>query len=292
MECKYARKNLEWKPIKGYEDQYEVSNYGDFHVLPYEFIDKANRHITRQEKYYWTEELKPYGGSTDYGYLGIHLGGMKKTYAHILVAKTFLPNPLNKPQVNHIDSNPHNNYCGCKKYNYSDSNLEWATRKENMAHASANGLINKDSEKRKIQCKKNREKVNYDNIKHPIIQLDLDGNYIAEYPSIEEASQLFNIKAQNITAVATKSGYHKSAGGYNWIYKEDYNPSNNYKIIIDQGSSGRKAVAKYDMQGNLLETYASIKQASKVNNYPLKNYISDVCNGKRKTYKGFVWKFI
>lgn len=44
-EIPYIREHLEWKPITNYEEQYEVSNYGDFHILPYEFIDKANRHI-------------------------------------------------------------------------------------------------------------------------------------------------------------------------------------------------------------------------------------------------------
>lgn len=52
----YKRENLEWRPISGYEGQYEVSNYGDFHVLPYEFEDRANRHLKRKEKYFWSED--------------------------------------------------------------------------------------------------------------------------------------------------------------------------------------------------------------------------------------------
>ena len=153
------RKHIEWRKIKGFEDQYEVSNYGDFHILPYSFIDKANRHIERKEKYIWYEELKEYGGTADGGhYLGIHLGGMKKTYAHIIAAQTFCPNPDNKPEVNHKDGNTKNNYCGCKENNYSDSNLEWVTRKENMEHASSNGLINHESVRRKYQSQKKREK--------------------------------------------------------------------------------------------------------------------------------------
>ena len=90
IDIPYKREHLEWKPIKGYEEQYEVSNYGDFHVLPYTFLSKSNARITRKEKYYWSEELSEYGGDTEQGkYLGIHLGGMKKTYAHILAAKEF-----------------------------------------------------------------------------------------------------------------------------------------------------------------------------------------------------------
>lgn len=292
MKCKYKRDNLEWRPVIGLEDQYEISNYGDLHVLPCAFIDKANRHWKRDEKYLWSEDQKPYGGSTEKGYKGIQLYGRNKTYAHIITAEAFIPNPEHKPQVNHKDGNTYNNYCGCKKLNYVDGNLEWATPKENMEHASANGLVNRHSEKRKVQCKKNREKVDYEKLRHAVVQLDLDGNYINTYKSITEASQKLGIGTTAIQTVASKEGYHKTAGRYNWIYKEDYDPSQNYKITINQGSGGRKAVAKYDTQGNLLGKYKSIKEASLANNFPLSNYIGDVCNGKRKTYKGFVWKFI
>lgn len=292
MKCKYERDNLEWRPIAGLEDQYEISNYGDLHVLPCTFIDKANRHWKRDEKYLWSEDQKPYGGSTEKGYKGIRLYGRNKTYAHIITAEAFIPNPEHKSQVNHKDGNTHNNYCGCKKLNYTDGNLEWATPKENMEHASANGLINKDSEKRKAQCKKNREKVDYEKLQHAVVQLDLNGNYIKTFESITKASKELKIGITAIRSVASKEGYHRTAGGYNWVYEEDYDSSKDYKIIIDQGSGGRKKVAKCDSQGNLLAIYGSIKEAAINNNYPLSNYIGDVCNGRRKAYKGFVWKFI
>ena len=60
------------------------------------------------------------------------LGRRVTTSAHRLVAIAFIPNPENKTDVNHKDGNKNNNHV---------SNLEWATRKENMAHASKNGLM-------------------------------------------------------------------------------------------------------------------------------------------------------
>lgn len=69
------------------------------------------------------------------GYLSVDLysDGKRKTKSvHRLVAETFLPNPDNKPEVNHIDGN---------KYNNDVSNLEWVSSKENCRHAWDNGLI-------------------------------------------------------------------------------------------------------------------------------------------------------
>lgn len=56
---------------------------------------------------------------------------------HLLLAKCFIPNPDNKPQINHIDGN---------KYNFSLDNLEWVTIAENAQHAFKNGLRNIDDQ--------------------------------------------------------------------------------------------------------------------------------------------------
>ena len=57
-------------------------------------------------------------------------------YVHRIIASIFIPNPLNLPEVNHIDNNRTNN---------SVDNLEWITRKDNLAYAFSNGNMTRDN---------------------------------------------------------------------------------------------------------------------------------------------------
>lgn len=70
------------------------------------------------------------------GYEVFTLNGKTK-YVHRYLAEKYIPNPENKPCVNHIDGNPSNN---------SLDNLEWVTRRENCEHARLNGLSEKKSQ--------------------------------------------------------------------------------------------------------------------------------------------------
>lgn len=103
-----------WKDIPGYESFYQVSTFGRVRSFK-----RKNPKI-----------LKPY--LSKYGYLYIELRGSmsnkrKRISVHRLVAITFIDNPLNKEQVNHIDE---------IKTNNNVFNLEWVTPKENMNHGT------------------------------------------------------------------------------------------------------------------------------------------------------------
>ena len=106
-----------------------VAEDGTIKTLDHKNIRKNGRADNRKGR-----KLKP---SIDkYGYYKVVLShnGKRKTYpVHRLVAMAFLPNPLNKKTVNHIDGNKTNN---------NVSNLEWASQKENQSHKWNTGLAN------------------------------------------------------------------------------------------------------------------------------------------------------
>lgn len=124
--------NEEWRVIASFgEGVFLVSNKGSVKRLKYQHIDNKGRVFKFKEtdiKVHY-REVKGRG----YGYVTLHYRGTKRqAQVHRLVAEAFIPNPDNKPEVNHIDGDKRNN---CVE------NLEWVTRAENMYHAQSTDLL-------------------------------------------------------------------------------------------------------------------------------------------------------
>lgn len=132
MQEEFLEEVEEWRAVVGYEGYYEISSIGR--------IRGVDRNITRKDgvkAFVRGKILAP--NKTQSGYLFVDLGMERKRHdfkVHRLVATAFIPNPENKPEVNHIN--------GIKTDNRL-SNLEWVTHKENMIHASKIGLMDNRS---------------------------------------------------------------------------------------------------------------------------------------------------
>jgi hypothetical protein len=162
--------------FKKINKNYEISNSGDVKSLSRYVPNRYGRRFIKERI------LKPVPRGY-YGYLaiGIHENGKGRSeYIHKLVAKEFVSNPLNKPEVNHKDGN---------KLNNNDWNLEWVTHTENMLHANINNLIRHNREGCKgcklirIQVKEIRDKYS-------------TGNYTQKELAIE-----YNVTRRNINSI-------------------------------------------------------------------------------------------
>ena len=154
------------RDVTGYEGLYSVDIFGN--------VYKANGKEMKQIQ-------------NQFGYMNVSLtknGKQTQHKVHRLVAQAFIPNPLNKQQVNHIDGN--------KKHNVV-WNLEWCTCKENIDHALKSGL----------SCPKG-------NNKKPVVCIETG----IMYSSIKDASEDMGILRTSICNVL--SGLSENARGYHF----------------------------------------------------------------------------
>lgn len=95
-----------WKPVKGFEGRYEISNLGNIKGLRRSVKCPLNGSRIIQESI-----MNPSVDSNGYRILALSCGNKKKTTRlHRLLALHFIPNPENKPEVNHIDGNKLNTH--------------------------------------------------------------------------------------------------------------------------------------------------------------------------------------
>jgi hypothetical protein len=182
--------NIIFTQIKDFEDYY-VSRCGK--------VLSTNTYNNRKIKIL-IQNISRYG----YSRVGVYLN---KKYIckqiHRLVAIAFILNPLNKPEVNHIN--------GIKTDNRVE-NLEWVTRSENIKHAYTN--LNKTVNSFWTgKFGNNHLRSRYVN------QYDLQSNFIKTWDCLRSAENKLTIYRGSISQCCRKR--QKTAGGFKWKYAED-----------------------------------------------------------------------
>lgn len=188
-----------WKDIKGYEGLYQISSFGNVKSLDRYIINKNG------DKQYFPGKYLTQGISDNYLKVILSKNNKQRTFrVHILVARAFIPNPENKPEVNHIDGNKKNN-----KVN----NLEWNTRSENEFHAYRNGLAKPSNKQKQAVVKYAKE-----NYSKKVVQYSLNGEFIKEWNSMHDVWRELGIRPSYICRCC--KGLRNQTYGYIWKYKQ------------------------------------------------------------------------
>lgn len=187
-----------WKYIDGYNGLLMVSSFGRIKAVSRKVLNSGT-----YNGFYIKKDRILKQRISKHGYYTVSF--RQKTFlVHRLVAQAFIPNPENKPQVNHKDG---------IKLNNNVINLEWSTRLENMKHAVSIGLIKNNPQHQKIIT----GKAKLVNIK-PVLKYSKEGVLLQEYYSLREASIQNNLPESNISMNC--NGKLKTCGGFIWKFKQ------------------------------------------------------------------------
>jgi len=194
----------EWKDIPKYEGLYQVSNLGRVRS-----IDRVVRTKSGKSKNLKGIILSPQYYKNGYRFVTLSKDGNTKGFSiHRMVALSFIPNPENKPEVNHINENKNDNRA---------SNLEWMSVRENRNYGTRieRGVAHRDQSGENNGMYGRKGSLNPNS--RAILQFDLSGVFIREYESISIATEMTSSNPSSISKVAR--GRIKYTNSFIWRYK-------------------------------------------------------------------------
>ena len=124
----------------------------------------------------------------------------------------------------------------------------------------------------------------------PILQIDLNGNIINEWRGTSDIHRNLLYNTRNIRACCNNVYGRKTALGFIWIYKHNYNAELFNLKDYTVKNKNSKQVNQYDLEDNFIISFESAREAERVTGIGYK-MISRCCNGGRPYTHGFIWKF-
>ena len=195
-----------WQPVLGFEQYYLVSSFGRIKSLYRETYRYREGKFSPTNILKYPEKILKQSILKAGGYCGVKLVTKHKrlnSTVHIIAALAFIPNPENKPEVNH------------KKGIKTDNRiweLEWNTTSENIYHAFRIGLK---------KAKKEFLSFGDDNPKSKKVnQYSLNGEFVKTFGGARDAQRITKIDASSIGRCCIKK--QNTAGGFKWEYAEGY----------------------------------------------------------------------
>lgn len=245
-----------WKFVPGFEDYYMISNHGNVRSVDRVVIDSIGRPRTIRGKA--RKQQKNWCG---YRQVMLSMDGKARWYRiHQLVAMAFLKKVPSLHEINHKDGNKDNN---------SPENLEYVTRKYNINHAHATGLMNP--------------------FKKAVVKISLNGDPIRMYDSITNALEDLGKACGDIGGCC--SGKKKTVGGFQWKYYKSTSDLNaKYSTALPKKFPDRRIVIQqYNKNNELVAVFRKMDDAASIVGVT-RQAIQQACSGRCKTVGGYTWK--
>ncbi|WP_299831512.1 zinc-ribbon domain-containing protein [uncultured Metabacillus sp.] len=162
--------------------------------------------------------------------------------------------------------------------------VDKATVRRYLIQGSKIGLCDYNGKEEGDRIRRENLKKSIQTRKVKVIQLTNEGEYVREWNSVQEAQKYYNIN--NISTVC--QGRQNTAGGYRWMYKEDYDVNkDNIEPYIDPRL---RKIVQLSINGEYIKEWESIREASKHMGV-FEAVIGNAVRGINRTSCGFKWMY-